>query len=145
MSSAPAGSADRTVGRWALAGLLTFTGTAHLINPEPFAAQVPPFLPYPDAIILISGLIELCLAVALVTVRRHRVILGWIVAGFFVAVSPGNISQFLTGTDAFGLDSDLSRAVRLLIQPVFVVWALWCTGAWRHWRSGRSGRSDKAG
>jgi hypothetical protein len=42
----------------------------------------------------------------------------------------GNISQFLNGVDAFGLDSDAARAIRLVFQPVLVAWALWCTGAW---------------
>jgi uncharacterized membrane protein len=56
---------------------------------------------------------------------------GWVVAAFFVAIFPGNISQYLNGIDAFGLDSDTSRLVRLFFQPLLVVWALWCTGAWR--------------
>jgi hypothetical protein len=45
-------------------------------------------------------------------------------------VFPGNISQFVTHANAFGLDSDLSRGIRLLFQPLFVIWALWCTRAW---------------
>jgi uncharacterized membrane protein len=134
----PSPSAARTLGRWALAGFLLFTGTAHLLEPEPFRAQVPSWLPNPEAIILVSGLIELALAIALLTVRHRRALLGWVVAGFFVAVFPGNVSQFITGTDAFGLDTDLARFVRLLIQPLFVVWALWCTGAWHEWRAGRA-------
>ena len=52
-------------------------------------------------------------------------------AGFFVAVCPGNIAQWREGTDAFGLDTDTKRFVRLLFQPVLVAWALWCTGASR--------------
>ena len=59
---------------------------------------------------------------------------GWVVAAFFVAVFPGNISQYLNGVDAFGLDSDTSRLVRLFFQPLLVVWALWSTGAWVSWR-----------
>jgi uncharacterized membrane protein len=61
----------------------------------------------------------------------YRVQVGWVVAAFFVAIFPGNISQYLNGIDAFGLDSDTSRLVRLFFQPLLVVWALWCTGAWR--------------
>ena len=60
---------------------------------------------------------------------------GWLVAAFFVAVFPGNISQFATHSDAFGLDSDRARGIRLLFQPVLVAWALWSTGAWKAWRS----------
>ncbi len=56
---------------------------------------------------------------------------GWVVAAFFVAIFPGNISQYVNGVDAFGLDSDTSRLVRLFFQPLLVVWALWSTGAWQ--------------
>ncbi|MBS9375075.1 hypothetical protein GON09_004091 [Rhodococcus sp. B50] len=61
--------------------------------------------------------------------------MGWVTAAFFVAVFPGNIAQYMSGTDAFGLDSDGDRLARLFFQPVLVVWALWSTAAWRAWRS----------
>ena len=53
-----------------------------------------------------------------------------------MAVFPGNVSQFLTGAEAFGLETDTARAVQLLIQPLLMAWALWCTGAWHRWRAG---------
>jgi uncharacterized membrane protein len=62
---------------------------------------------------------------------KYRVQVGWVVAAFFVAIFPGNISQYVNGVDAFGLDSDTSRLVRLFFQPLLVVWALWSTGAWQ--------------
>jgi uncharacterized membrane protein len=62
---------------------------------------------------------------------------GWVVAAFFVAIFPGNISQYVNGVDAFGLDSDTSRLVRLFFQPLLVVWALWSTEAW-HGRQKKS-------
>ena len=52
--------------------------------------------------------------------------------------SPATSPSCVTQTDAFGLDTDLARAVRLLFQPVLVVWALWSTGAWRAWRARRA-------
>jgi uncharacterized membrane protein len=48
-----------------------------------------------------------------------------------LAVFPGNISQYLTQTDAFGLNTDEARAIRLLFQPLLIIWALWATGAWQ--------------
>jgi uncharacterized membrane protein len=122
-----------------LGAFLLFAGVAHLVAPEPFEAQVPPWFPAPGATILVSGLIEIALGTALIAVRRRRTTVGWLAAAFFVVIFPGNISQFLTGADAFGLDSDLARGVRLLFQPVLVVWALWCTGAWAQWRARRRG------
>ncbi|MGL5811088.1 MAG: DoxX family protein [Nocardioides sp.] len=128
----------RTLGRILLGLFLGFAGVAHFADTESFLAQVPPWLPAPEAIVWISGVIELTLAAALLFAPvAHRPAVGWTVAGFFVAIFPGNVSQFVTGTPAFGLDSDGARAVRLLFQPVLVAWALWATGAWRAWR-GRS-------
>ncbi len=123
--------------RWLLAGFLLVAGVGHFINADTFLAQVPPWLPFPAAIVALSGVVELSLAVSLIALPRWRTQVGWVVAAFFIAVFPGNISQFVTQTDAFGLDSDLSRAIRLLFQPVLVVWALWCTGAWQAWMSRR--------
>ncbi|HEX9228708.1 MAG TPA: hypothetical protein VF885_19065 [Arthrobacter sp.] len=132
----------RTAGRLLLGTFLVFAGVSHLgWSREAFYAQVPPWLPLDrDFIVVASGLVEIALGAALLLLRRQRAALGWIVAAFFVAVFPGNISQFATGTDSFGLNSELSRGIRLLFQPLLVVWALWCTGAWRAWRKGRTAR-----
>lgn len=123
----------RDIGRWLLGAFLVFAGVGHLgPSRREFRAQVPDWLPADaDLVVVVSGVVEIGLGLALVLlpVPRHR--LGWIVAAFFVAVFPGNIAQFTEGTDAFGLDSDAARFVRLLFQPALVAWALWSTGAWR--------------
>ena len=125
----------RTVARWALGLFLLAAGTGHFLAPEEFLAQTPPWLPARMAIVYVSGLVELALGAALLVLPRARVMVGWLTAAFFVAVLPGNISQAVTGTAAFGLDSDAARWGRLAFQPVLVAWALWSTGAWRAWRS----------
>lgn len=132
-------SVPQTIGRIALGAFLLLAGTSHLTwSREAFLAQVPPWLPLDgDVIVVASGVVEILLGLALLVLTRLRVQVGWIVAGFFVAIFPGNISQFVTRTDAFGLDSDLARGIRLAFQPLLVVWALWCTGAWRTWRARR--------
>jgi uncharacterized membrane protein len=127
-------SALRTGGRWALAALLLVAGIGHFRATDAFLAQVPPWLPFREAIVHVSGVVEIVLAVALIALPRRRVAVGWTVVAFFVAVFPGNVSQAVTGADAFGLDSPTARLVRLAFQPVLVVWALWATGAWRAWR-----------
>jgi len=136
-------STPRTLGRLALGGALAFAGTSHLtVAREEFQAQVPPWFPAdPDAVVIVSGWVEIGLGLALlVAPRRHRWRVGLVVAAFFVAIFPGNISQFVTGTDGFGLDSDVARGVRLLFQPVLVLWALWSTDAVRAWRASRESR-----
>jgi uncharacterized membrane protein len=134
----------RTVGRWGLAAFLVTAGIGHLVAPDAFLAQVPAWLPARGAIVLVSGLVEIVLGVALLVLRRRRVQVGWVIAAFFVVIVPGNISQLVTGTDAFGLDSTTARWIRLAFQPVLVVWALWSTGAWRERRQRRDRRARRA-
>lgn len=128
----PRASAVRHAGRIALGAFLAAAGTAHLSSlREEFQAQVPTWLPLDqDFVVVASGVVEISLGLALIALPRWRVPLGWTAAAFFVAIFPGNISQYVTGTDAFGLESDTARLVRLFFQPVLVAWALWCTGAW---------------
>jgi len=123
----------RTLGRLALGGALLATGIGHLTTlRQEFQAQVPPWLPLdPDLVVVASGVAELGLGAALVvSPRALRPAVGWTTAAFFVAIFPGNVSQYLTGTDAFGLNSDTARPGRLFFQPVLIAWALWSTGAW---------------
>lgn len=130
-------STAQSVARWALGGGLVIAGVGHLTRQrEEFQAQVPDWFPVDaDLVVLLSGVVEIILGLALVVVSRRRVVVGWVVAGFFVAIFPGNVAQWIEGTNAFGLDTDLRRFVRLLFQPVLVGWALWSTDAWHHWRS----------
>jgi len=116
---------------------LGYAGIGHLTNNrQEFQAQVPNLLEdYADFVVVASGVVEICLGLALVGLWKYRVQVGWVVAAFFVAIFPGNISQYVNGVDAFGLDSDTSRLVRLFFQPLLVMWALLSTGAWGSWRS----------
>jgi uncharacterized membrane protein len=133
-TSAPLRSSlPRTVARVALGLLLLVAGIGHLtFGREEFTAQVPDWMPAADDLVVVgSGVVEVALAASLIALPRQRVAVGWIVAAFFVAIFPGNISQYVNQVDAFGLTSDGARAGRLVFQPLLVVWALWSTGAWR--------------
>ena len=116
---------------------LAYAGVGHLTsNRQEFQAQVPTLLKdYADFVVLASGVVEIAMGLGLIALWKYRVQLGWIVAAFFVAVFWGNISQYLNHTDAFGLNSDRARLIRLFFQPLLVMWALGSTGAWRAWRS----------
>ncbi|MEJ2860677.1 DoxX family protein [Actinomycetospora flava] len=131
----------RGAARILLGLFLLGAGTAHLtVAREAFRAQVPSWFPADaDAVVVVSGVVEIVLGLALVALVRHRALVGLVVAAFLVAIFPGNVAQFVEGRSAFGLDTDAARGVRLLFQPVLVAWALWCTGAWELLR--RNGRA----
>lgn len=114
-----------------LGAALIYTGISHLTtNRLEFQAQVPSWVPLSaDFVVLASGVVEILLGLSLASLR-YRKEFGIATALFFIAIFPGNISQYVNGIDAFGLDSDRARAIRLLFQPLLVIWALWSTGAW---------------
>lgn len=95
-----------------------------------FQAQVPNWVPMDkDTVVLLSGIPELLLGLALVFWTKHKVYIGIVLAIFFVLVFPGNLAQYTEARDAFGLDTDQKRLTRLFFQPVLILWALWSTGA----------------
>jgi uncharacterized membrane protein len=124
----------RSAARYLLGAALIYAGVGHFtFSRVAFQAQVPPWVPLdPDFVVLASGAVEIALGLGLIFVSRsrYRKQIGWLTAAFFLAIFPGNISQYLTQTDAFGLNTDEARAIRLLFQPLLIVWALWATEAW---------------
>ena len=125
--------------RVALGVALGYAGFTHLTSSRlEFQAQVPNWVPFStDFVVLASGVVEILLGLSLIFLVRYQVQVGWVVAAFFVAIFPGNISQYVNGIDAFGLDTDRARLTRLFFQPLLVLWALWATGAWRAVRRAR--------
>ncbi|MFM1953087.1 MAG: hypothetical protein RL187_296 [Actinomycetota bacterium] len=121
----------RFVARLLLGGALVFAGIGHLtFSRVEFQAQVPVWLPLePDFVVVASGVVEIVLGIALASAGVVVPWAGLAAALFFVAIFPGNINQYVEGIDAFGLNSDQARFIRLFFQPVLVVWALWSTGA----------------
>ena len=113
-----------------LGATLLYTGTLHLTTRRAeFQAQVPTWLPLsPDFVVIASGFVEIALGLALISLQKRREV-GIVTALFFIAIFPGNINQYVNEIDAFGLDTDQARLIRLFFQPLLVLWALWSTGA----------------
>ena len=118
-----------------LGAALIYAGITHLTtNRTEFQAQVPTWVPFSaDFVVLASGVVEIALGIALASLQYRRQV-GWLTAAFFIAIFPGNISQYVNGIDAFGLDTDQARLTRLFFQPVLVLWALWACGVIRRSR-----------
>ena len=123
-----------------LSVFMIYAGFSHLsFNRVDFQAQVPDWVPMSkDLVVILSGIVEMVLGLALLFWKNQRVKVGWFLAIFFVLIFPGNIAQYVDGKDAFGvLDSDRARLIRLFFQPVLIAWVLWSTGAWTAWRNSK--------
>ena len=117
-----------------LGTFLTSAGISHLgSNRTEFLAQVPTWLPLnADFVVVASGIVEITLGISLITttfiLKQYRKQVGITVAIFFILIFPGNINQYVNKIDAFGLDTDQKRLIRLFFQPLLVIWALWASG-----------------
>ena len=117
-----------------LGAFLTSAGISHLgSNRTEFLAQVPTWLPLNgDFVVVASGIVEITLGISLITttfiLKQYRKQIGIVVAIFFILIFPGNINQYVNNIDAFGLDTDQKRLIRLFFQPLLVIWALWASG-----------------
>lgn len=110
---------------------LILAGIGHLtFARKPFRAQVPNWVPLKkDDTVVYSGIAEIALGSALlVAPKKYRKQIGQIAASMFVAVFPGNIAQYTHHRDAFGLNTDAKRFMRLFFQPVLIYGALKSTG-----------------
>lgn len=123
----------QTILRILLGAALLFAGISHLtFNRLEFIAQVPNWVPLStDLVVVLSGIVEIILGLSLIVLNKWKALVGWGTAIFFVLIFPGNISQYLNQIDAFGLDTDKARLIRLFFQPVLVLWAIWSTGAYK--------------
>ena len=127
----------KSLAQIALGAFLLSAGISHLdSNRTEFLAQVPTWLPLDaDFVVVASGLVEITLGVLLITTvlifKKYRRQIGLITAIFFILIFPGNINQYVNQIDAFGLDTDTKRLIRLFFQPPLVIWALWSTNVIR--------------
>lgn len=121
----------KAVARVVLGLALIYAGIGHFtFSRAEFQAQVPTWLPLDaDFVVLASGVVEIGLGLGLVVLSKYKSQVGIVAALFFIVIFPGNISQYVNGIDAFGLDSDQARLIRLFFQPILVLWAFWSTDA----------------
>ena len=134
-------SLTQNIFRVLLAVFMIYAGLSHLsFNRIEFQTQVPDWVPMSkDLVVILSGIVEMILGLALLFWKKKRAKIGWALAIFFVLIFPGNLAQYLYGKDSFGaLDSDRARLIRLFFQPILIIWALWSSGAWKAWRNSKN-------
>jgi uncharacterized membrane protein len=113
-----------------LSGLFLAAGIFHFVRPAPFVRIVPPFLPFPLALVYISGAAEILGGIGLLVPGLRRWAGLWLIV-LLVVVFPANIYMAVAPDRAgFGIDP-LWLWLRLLLQPVLIVWVWWLTATAR--------------
>ena len=115
---------------WVMAAFYVVGGLNHLMNPEFYETIVPPGLPNPEWLNVISGLAEIVLGV-FVLEPRVRVLAAWGLIALLIAVFPANLWVALENVGMPGGEPGTGNAlfnwVRLPFQGLFIVWAWWYT------------------
>lgn len=127
----------RGLSRVVLAGLFVGAGVLHLVRPEPFERIVPPGLPAPSLLVLVSGLAEILGGAGLLPARTRRAA-RWGLGALLLAVFPANVWMALDPVAA-GVP-EVPRWVlwaRLPLQPLLMAWVWWAGGGRfpRGWRT----------
>jgi uncharacterized membrane protein len=117
----------RDAARFGMAIALAFAGVSHLFLATPFIQHLPPSVPLRAEIVLLSGLVEIALGIALLLPPPTRRRVGAVLALYFVAVFPGNVYVAVAHVDVDGQPGGIYPWVRLPLQLLFVAWALWST------------------
>jgi uncharacterized membrane protein len=127
VSLALADTNGRRISRAALAAFYLLAGTVHLYAPERFLPIMPDVVPWPTAVVLVTGGCEILGAIGLFVPRLQR-FAGLMLALYALCVWPANIKHAISGIDLPGLPSSWWYHVpRLLAQPLLIWWPLWAT------------------
>lgn len=111
-----------------MAAFYVGAGVMHLVRPEFYRPMMPPYLPWHDALILLSGLAEIALGIA-VLIPPLRVAAAWGIILLLIAVFPANLHIALHNVPVFGASEGAGAMnwVRLPFQGVLILWARWYT------------------
>jgi uncharacterized membrane protein len=113
--------------RLLLAGSMVAIGLVHFLSPAGFVSIVPPWLPAPLVLVLVSGFFEIAGGVGLLIPRVRRAAgIGLIL--LYLAVFPANIHMAASDVQPTGFHiPEIVLWIRLPFQALFIVWAWWCS------------------
>ncbi|MEL6911524.1 MAG: DoxX family protein [Cyanobacteria bacterium J06555_3] len=113
--------------RGILSVCIVIVGTIHFVVPEPFIKIVPELLPYPAAIVYLSGFFEILGGVGLLIPAVSQAA-AWGLVLLFIAVYPANINMAVNNIHLENIpDGNWFQAIRLPFQFVLIAWAWWLT------------------
>lgn len=117
----------RELAVFAMSIFLVFFGISHFFLINEMILMIPNIFPYPSFIVYATGVIEIILAIGLIIPKTRR-LSGIFIVFYFIAVFPANVVKAMSDIDIQGtFNSSTMSWVRLLFQPIFILWALYCS------------------
>ena len=114
----------RKISRWVLAVFFILAGMNHFRMPAIYIGMIPPWLPWPAALNVVSGICEILGGIGIL-VPRGRIAAGWGLIALLVAVFPANLHVALMGRMP-GFDfSPTTLWMRLPLQAVLIALIAW--------------------
>ena len=107
--------------KYLLGALFVAAGVNHFVNPAFYLKIMPPFLPFPLALVYLSGVFEVMLGILLL-VPRFTPLAAWGIIALLVAVFPANI-HMAVNHQLFPEYSFAALLLRLPLQLVLIAWA----------------------
>ena len=126
MTSTPldGASARVTLSILVLAAGFVVAGALHLVKPAPYIRIVPPWLPAPALLVLVSGLAEIAGGVGLL-LPRTRAAAGWGLIALLGAVFPANVQMLLDAVSHHASRGWIAALVARLPLQVVLIWWVW--------------------
>jgi uncharacterized membrane protein len=115
----------KTIATWVLAIFMVLAGVNHFLAAGTYRAMVPDVLPWPWAIVYVSGVAEIAGGLGLMHPRTRRAA-AWGIILLLLAVFPANINMAVNDLPLG--DRDLptwALWARLPLQAVLIAWAWW--------------------
>lgn len=112
--------------RWIQSGFYLFAGANHFISPEFYDGLIPPYIPNHHFVNLLSGAIEIGLAIGLV-IPKTRKISAILIIAMLVAFIPSHVYFIqIGGCIADGLCAPLWVGwMRLIVIHPLLIWWAW--------------------
>lgn len=113
---------------YVMAAFYIFAGVMHFVRPEFYRPMMPPYLPWHDFLIFLSGVAEVGLGAA-VLVPSIRPLAAWGIIALLIAIFPANVHIALNNVPLFGNPegAGILNWVRLPFQALLILWAWWYT------------------
>ncbi len=116
----------KLISKWVLGLFFVSAGISHFVLTDFFVRIVPPYIPWPLAMVYVSGIFEVLLGV-LLFIPRWSALAAWGLIALLIAVFPANIHMAVHAEEFADIASPAGLWMRLPLQAVLIAWAFWFT------------------